>query len=154
MASFRETRSVLVLAHDQGVIDEEEFVLLCDLNTSENLDYPYRTYSAFDLETICDDECRSYFRFYKADIYRLAEEITCYNHSIFQGLEAFCALLKRFSYPCRYVDMIPRFGRAVPELSMMSNYCLDFIYNNLWSFTSKFQSGVIVLKKTWKNIQT
>ena len=70
MASFRETRAALLLAHDQGVRDEEEeLVWLYDLNTSKKLDYPYWTYSVFDLETITDNECRSYFRFYKADIY-------------------------------------------------------------------------------------
>ena len=38
-------------------------------------------------------------------------------------------LLKQLPYPCRYGDMIhvPRFGRPVPEISMMTNAVLDWI---------------------------
>ena len=28
-------------------------------------------------------------------------------------------LLKRFAYPCRLSDMVPRFGRSVPEISLI-----------------------------------
>ena len=82
-----------------------------------------------------DAECKSEFRFYRNDIYRLAEvlhipeETTCYNRSKFNGIEAFCVFLKRFAYPCRYSDLIPRFARPFPELCMMSNTILDRIYN-------------------------
>ena len=37
--------------------------------------------------------------------------------------------LKRFSYPCRYSDMIPRFAKPVPVLSMITNTLVDFIYD-------------------------
>ena len=37
--------------------------------------------------------------------------------------------LKRFSYPCRYSDMIPRFAKPVPVLSMITNTVVDFIYD-------------------------
>ena len=37
-------------------------------------------------------------------------------------------MLKRFAYPCRYSDMIPIFGRSVPELSMISNEVVDWMY--------------------------
>ena len=40
----------------------------------------------------------------------------------------FCTLLKRFAYPCRYSDMVPRFARPVPVLSMITNEVLDYIY--------------------------
>ena len=38
-------------------------------------------------------------------------------------------VLKRLSYPCRYSDLIPRFGRPVPVLSMINNAVLDYIYD-------------------------
>ncbi|KAK3744174.1 hypothetical protein QZH41_020573 [Actinostola sp. cb2023] len=38
-------------------------------------------------------------------------------------------LLRRLSYPCRYSDMIPRFARPTPVLSMVTNKALDFIYD-------------------------
>ena len=110
MASFRQTREGLLFAF---VINEEEFLLLFDLSTSKNLDYRYWKYQAFDLDRLSDDECRTYFRFYKSSInllienLQILEEITCFKGSIFSGLEAFCVLLKLFAYPCKYADMIP-----------------------------------------------
>ena len=38
-------------------------------------------------------------------------------------------MLKRFAYPCRLSDMIPIFGRSVPELSMVSNEVTEWMYN-------------------------
>ena len=39
-------------------------------------------------------------------------------------------LLRRFSYPCRYSDMISGFGRPVPELCMITNEVIDYIFDN------------------------
>ena len=109
--------------------------MLFDLNASKNLDYSYWKYQAFDLGQVSDDKCRTYSRFYKGDInllienLQIPEEITCYNGWIFSELEAFCVLLKRFTYPCRYADIIPVFGRSVPELSLTINHMLDFNYS-------------------------
>ena len=38
-------------------------------------------------------------------------------------------LLKRLSYPYRLSDMIPRFGRSVPEMSLIISEVCNFIYN-------------------------
>ena len=38
-------------------------------------------------------------------------------------------LLKRLAYPCRFSDMISRFRRCVPELCMITNRVMDFIYD-------------------------
>ncbi|XP_066928677.1 uncharacterized protein [Clytia hemisphaerica] len=37
--------------------------------------------------------------------------------------------LRRFAYPCRYGDMIPRFGRPVPEICMITNYIVEHVYS-------------------------
>ena len=152
MASFRDTRDVLLLAHDQELINDHELVLLYDLNTSKNLDFPYWNYQMFDLDTWTDDECRADLRFYKADVYRLAaalhipDQITTYNRSTFDGLESFCVFLKHFAYPCRYSDLVSRFGRSVPELCMMSNKIMNIIYdrysNLLHDFNQPWQSPI------------
>ena len=76
------------------------------------------------------------FRFWKNDVYILSEtlqipeEMTCYNGLKVDGIEALCVLLRRFSYPCRYCDMMSQFGRPVPQLSMMSNMILNHVYTN------------------------
>ena len=36
-------------------------------------------------------------------------------------------MLKRFAYPCRYSDMIPIFGRSMPEMSMISSEVVDWM---------------------------
>ena len=38
-------------------------------------------------------------------------------------------LLKWFAYPCRYSDMVPRFGRPVPVLSMATSTVLNYIHD-------------------------
>ena len=108
--------------------------MLYDLNTSKNPDYPYWKYEPFEFDSVADSECKTEFRFYRADIYRLAEvlhipdEITCYNRLVVDGIEAFCIFLKRFAYPCRYADLIPRFAKPVPQLNMISNHVMDIVY--------------------------
>ena len=46
------------------------------------------------------------------------------------GIEALCVFLKRFSYPCRYADMVPKFARPIPQLSMISDEVTNFIYTH------------------------
>ena len=83
-----------------------------------------------------ETECFSEFRVYKRDIPRLknalglADAFSCEQRTVADGIEGLCMLLKRLAYPCRYSDMIHRFGRAVPELSMICNYVIDWIYDN------------------------
>ena len=134
MNSFREVRDILLLAHSENLINDEDLELLYDLNTSRNIYLPYWFYKEFDLDTLSDDECKSEFRFLKNDIYHLAEilqipnQVRCYNRIVADGIEALCIFLKRFAYPCRYADMLPRFARPVPQLCMISNEIMNFIY--------------------------
>ena len=39
-------------------------------------------------------------------------------------------LLRRLAYPCQYSNLIPRFGRPVPEISMITTQVADFIYES------------------------
>ena len=77
----------------------------------------------------------SEFRVKKSDLPKLTDALqipdsfTCYQNSVSDGMEGLCMLLRRLAYPCRYSDMIPRFGRSTPVLSMVTNEVLDFIYN-------------------------
>ena len=136
MASFCDTREALLLAYHQDLTNDEELFLLCNLNTSTNFDYCYWNYNRFDLDDWSDEECRSDLRFYKADVYWLfevldiPEVLITYNQSKFDGMEGSYIFLKRFSYPCRFCDLVSQFGQSVPELSMMSNAISDHVYNN------------------------
>lgn len=44
MASFREVRDLLLDSFDDGELSEDEFLLLYDLNTSNNPDFPHESY--------------------------------------------------------------------------------------------------------------
>ena len=69
MGTFREAREALMFTYQDGGIDDTEFVLLYDLNSSQNLELPYWKYGRFDLDSMTDDESKAEFRFYKNDIY-------------------------------------------------------------------------------------
>ena len=135
MTSFRDARNLLFQSYDDGIIDDDEFILLYDANTSKNPEFPYEEYGRFDLDEMDDTECKAEFRFSKPDIPLLAEALgipekfTCSQGTTSDGIEGLCMVLKRLSYPCHYSDLIPRFGRPVPVLSMINNDVLDFIYS-------------------------
>ena len=116
-------------------MNDREFVLLYDANRSKNPDFPYWNYERFELDELTNAECNAEFRFYKHDIYKLADalqlpdEFVTYNGLIVESISALCIYLKRFSYPCRYGDMVFHFARPVPEICIITNHMIDWIYN-------------------------
>lgn len=48
MTSLKDVRNQLLISHE-GVLNDEEFLLLYDLNQSNNLDLPYDIISLFHL---------------------------------------------------------------------------------------------------------
>ena len=135
MSSFHEVQEQLLLSHEDGILDEEEFLLLHEQFMPKNPNFSYEEYDRFSLDEMNDAECLAEFRFRKHDLQILSEVLQipdsfrCYQRSVVDGMEGLCILLRRLSYPCRYSDMISRFGLPVPVLSMVSNDVLDFIYN-------------------------
>ena len=105
-----------------------------DLNKPKNPEIPCGE-QRFDIDNLCDDECQTNFRFFRNDIYRLTEvldlpdEIECYNGLVVDKVEALAMYLKRFSYPCRYADMVPLFSRPIPQICMITNKVMNFIYD-------------------------
>ena len=135
MASLRATREALLFAYCEEWLDDMEFVVLNELNASENLDFPYDSYDRFNLDDMDEAECIAELRFEKRHILRLEEVLQipplmkCNQRSVFTGTEGLCMLLKRLAYPCRYLDLIHRFGRPVPVLGMITNNVIDYIYD-------------------------
>ena len=91
------------------------------------------------IDELTKAECNAEFRFYKNDIYKLADavqladEFVTYNGLIVESIPALCIYLKRFSYPCRYSDMVSHFARPVPEICIVTNHIIDWIYNR-WNY--------------------
>ena len=104
----KNVRNLLLINHNDGFIDDDEFVLLYDLFASKNLDFPYDSYAPFGLEELDETESSAEFCFRKRDIRILKEVlqipdmITGSQRSVCDGLEGLCMLLKRLSFPCRY----------------------------------------------------
>ena len=126
MSSLKEAQEMLSLAWSHHFISEEEFLLLYDASFSKNQSFPHTDYDRFDLDSMDKAECFHEFRVRKIDIVRLAdafglpESLCCHQRTKAARIERLCMVLKRFSYSCRLGDMIHRFGRAVPEISMIA----------------------------------
>ena len=132
--SNAELNDLILELYYDDILDYDDVVLLLDGQRHRrnlHLEQPYWRYPAFDLERMEDHECKVEFRFTKREIYQLVEtfelpeQIRCYNGTVLNSVEALCVCLKRFAYPCRYVDLIPRFTRPVPHLSMIANMVAD-----------------------------
>ena len=123
MPNLKEVRDCLLISHAFNLIDDNEFAVLYDVNRSKNPYFPYWNYQ-FDLDRLNDDECKAEFRIFKNDIYNLKEVFNipdvfiCSNRLHVDGIEALCIMLRRFSYPIRFGDMVPKFGRPEPQLSV------------------------------------
>ena len=70
------------------------------------------------------------------------------NRQSIDAFAALCVLLKRNSYPCRFIDLIPTFGRSVTELCnivpviktiYLKNGPLLTNSNQLWLFTHRLK---------------
>ena len=132
---FKNVQNLLLINHNDGFIDDDEFVVLYDLYASKNLDFPYDSYAPFDLEELYESEKVLQSFALENEIIRILEEvlqipdmITCSQCSVCDGLKGLCMLLKRLSFPCRYGDMLHRFAKPVPVLGMI-NQMIDYVYN-------------------------
>ena len=72
--AFKNVRNLLLINHNDGFIDDDEFVVLYSLFASKNLDFPYDSYAQFDLEELDESESFAEFRCGKRDI-RILKEV-------------------------------------------------------------------------------
>ena len=77
----------------------------------------------FNLQTIGEDDIPDL-----AAALQIPDVFRCPQGTICNGIEGLCLLLRRLAYPCRLSDLVPRFGRPVPELSLLFNQVLAFVY--------------------------
>ena len=130
LQGFRER---LVSAYLSDLVDIEHFALLYQNNQSRSI-FPHWKFEKFNLENWDDTECYTELRFRKSDLptllnnLQIPEKIVCTQRTTCSGMEALCILLKRLAYPCRYTDMVTRFGRNPTELCLIFNTLLQFLY--------------------------
>ena len=122
MKSLKEVRNQLLIIHDDGVINDKGTMMLT-LRTILILVLTlmiWKTTRAFQSFT----PTRTTYHFWL----KIPEIVECHQRSIRSGLEALCIFLKSHSYPCRYSDMIARFGKLISVLCVINNYMIDYIY--------------------------
>jgi hypothetical protein len=73
LASFKHTRGLLLESFDEGVIDEDEFLLLYEQYFSKNPEFSYKHVGEFNFNEMDDFECMDEFRCRKSDIEMLGE---------------------------------------------------------------------------------
>ena len=68
MATLKETREILLASYASNIISVEEYALLSEEKSSNNLDFPYYDYPLFNLKSQSAAECRANFRVEKYHI--------------------------------------------------------------------------------------
>lgn len=68
MASFRDIQEMVLVSHASGFITYLEFLLLCEENMSDNLDFPYKEYLRICWQNGNEAECKAKFRVKKHHI--------------------------------------------------------------------------------------
>ena len=89
--AFRDLHSLLLTSHDNGLIDNNELMVLYDLYSSKNAGFPHDSYLPFVLEEPDELESVAEFLFRKQDIQALynvlqiPETITCSQRCVCEG---------------------------------------------------------------------
>lgn len=119
----------------------------------------------FNLNSVWQDERKTEFgKFWKKEIFVLAKALripgtfTFVNGTVASDIECLCFLVIRFRFPCRFSNIIPWFGRSVPETSLILSEVCNFIYDTHRHLLSDLMfdlvSHKILLKKlALKNIR-
>ena len=135
MFSRKSMQEAVTVMYTNDVFDDIEFLLLYEASNKKNPALPYWKYDHFDITRLTDEECKADFRFGIAELPLLAqalkipESFVCKNGTVAGGMEGLCILLRRYAYPCRLSDLIPMFGRSVPELSEIVSEVSGHIFN-------------------------
>ena len=97
MATFKETREILLASYASNIITIEEYALLFEKNSSNNLDFPFYNYPLFNLESQSEAECRANFRVEKHHI-PLVEDVLKFRNTSFATRERFAKEQKGFAW--------------------------------------------------------
>ena len=111
-------------------------------NSSNNLDFSYYNgYTLFNLGSQSEAKWRANFSGEKhhiplvEDAFQIPQYFVCDQETVCEGTEGLCMILKRYSFPCRYSDMIPIFGTPVPAFCMICYTVTDSVWLRLSGFT-------------------
>ncbi len=117
-------------------LDEEELLLILILyKKDKNYHRKYPRWTPERLEGLSNSEARLDFRFTADQIYELIDKLQVpdalraeANGQKFSGFEGFSVLLRRKIYPHRLHDHVKFFGRSIPDLSVIFNTMLAWMW--------------------------
>ena len=127
--------ALLLLSHDEGDIDHDEFLLLLVVLEEGNpcpLNQAIGRRLCFDL--LDEETCLRRFRFSKdqltelCQLLRLPDKMNAACRTTWSGLEGLLVVLRRLCYPNRLGDLCEEFGRSKGVLSLIFNVTLVWIY--------------------------
>ena len=75
-----------------------------------------------------------------AAVLQLPDKFKCQNRVAVYPIEGLCVLLRRFTYPCRYADLIPRFGKPISQLWMVKNLVVDYIFEKYGDLLDSYEA--------------
>ena len=103
MSSFKAVQEMLLFCLEEEIIDDEEFAVLYEEYTPQNLPFRHCQYDMFSLLNKDPAERKAYFRVEKADIpslidaLRMPPEFVCGNGTVCDATGGLCILLKRLA---------------------------------------------------------
>ena len=134
MSKLKAVRDSLPIIHSKNIIDDEELLLLFKLNCPTYLDLSYWSYESFDPDPWSEDESKSKLRCLTANRKSLVNilwlhDVLTYNNT---HVEWVLILLKVSAYSSNALLTFAyqSFVRPIPQLFMISNVVLDFLFNN------------------------
>ena len=129
--------SLFLLEHENGMLDEEELLLLIHCITEDTCaNLPQHVGNRLNFEKIDEETCSRRYRFTKAQVMELLERLSlparfrAPSRHCWTGLEGLLVVLRRLSYPNTLGDMCEEFGRSKPSLSIVFNITLQWIFRN------------------------
>lgn len=136
----------ILVAYLAGVLNDEEFanLMVVAANGGVRRERYLQRWEPFDFDVWSEEECRVDTRFRKEDVLKLVdlfglgEEIVTYNRVRVDSVEALCLLLRRLAFPCRFVDLMAKFGRPKETLCVIFNHMLNHIYHNFSHLLTSF----------------
>ena len=128
--------AAIVLAMQSGMLDLMDAAIILYLLMKRNPPQRYLDLPRLNVMTLDDETCWEWFRFKKPHLdilrraLRIPDELKCKNGISETGMNGLCILLKRLSYPNRWTDGCPAFGRCPSDLCIIFYHVLDFVFAN------------------------
>ena len=106
--------------------------------------------ATFNLNALSDEKCLSLFRFKKSKVPVIMNlmgwttGVTSRNKYLCYSITATCILLRRLSYPCRWVDLEKFFGMHSSALSEVFYECAWQLYETRGNLVTTYRTDLMV----------